>query len=131
MPGGSEIHFYIDYAFASRMLSVLMGAVFDKAVRKYTEAFEARARALYGTSAAAADSSLADGLRDVARGGEPQRRVEPARPGEDGAVEVGLGKIDAGEVGARQIGARQVGLAQNGAGEVGAAQVGEGEQRVG
>jgi coenzyme Q-binding protein COQ10 len=48
VPGGSEVHFHIDYAFASRTLSLLMGAVFDKAVRKYTEAFETRARALYG-----------------------------------------------------------------------------------
>jgi coenzyme Q-binding protein COQ10 len=47
--GGSEIHFHIDYAFSSRMLAMLMGAVFDKAVRKYTDAFEARARSLYGT----------------------------------------------------------------------------------
>lgn len=46
--GGCEVHFYIDYAFQSRMLSMLMGAVFDKAVRKYTEAFEARARLIYG-----------------------------------------------------------------------------------
>lgn len=46
--GGCEVHFYIDYAFSSRMLSMLMGAVFDKAVRKYTDAFEARARMLYG-----------------------------------------------------------------------------------
>ncbi len=37
VPGGCEVHFHIDYAFASRMLSLLMGAVFDKAVRKYTE----------------------------------------------------------------------------------------------
>ena len=50
VPGGWEIHFHIDYAFASRMLALLMGAVFDKAVRKYTEAFEARARALYGAA---------------------------------------------------------------------------------
>jgi coenzyme Q-binding protein COQ10 len=56
VPGGSEIHFHIDYAFASRVLSVLMGTVFDKAVRKYTEAFETRARALYGTSAATANN---------------------------------------------------------------------------
>jgi len=49
LPGGCEVHFYIDYAFASRMLAVLMGAVFDKAVRKYTDAFEARARAVYGS----------------------------------------------------------------------------------
>lgn len=50
VPGGSEVHFYIDYAFASRVLAVLMGAVFDKAVRKYTDAFEARARTLYATT---------------------------------------------------------------------------------
>ncbi len=48
LPGGCEVHFYIDYAFSSRVLSVLMGAVFDKAVRKYTDAFEARARLIYG-----------------------------------------------------------------------------------
>jgi len=44
---GSDIHFFIDYAFASRMLAVVMGAVFDKAVRRYTEAFEERARLIY------------------------------------------------------------------------------------
>ena len=54
VPGGCEVFFHIDYAFASRVLAILMGAVFDKAVRKYTEAFEARARALYGTPAVSA-----------------------------------------------------------------------------
>ena len=39
------------------MLGLLMGALFDKAVRKYTEAFEARARALYGAAAIKATSS--------------------------------------------------------------------------
>jgi len=52
VPGGSDIHFFIDYAFASRMLAVVMGAVFDKAVRRYTEAFEERARAVYGKPSA-------------------------------------------------------------------------------
>jgi coenzyme Q-binding protein COQ10 len=52
-PGGSEIHFYIDYAFASRMLALVMGAVFDKAVKKYTRAFEERAAVLYGGPAIA------------------------------------------------------------------------------
>lgn len=55
VPGGSEIHFHIDYAFASRVLSLLMGAVFDKAVRKYTEAFETRARLIYGKRVAGTD----------------------------------------------------------------------------
>jgi coenzyme Q-binding protein COQ10 len=49
--GGSEIDFYIDYAFASRMLALVMGAVFDKAVRRYTQAFEERASAVYGVPA--------------------------------------------------------------------------------
>lgn len=47
---GSEVGFFIDYAFSSRMLGMLMGAVFDKAVRKYSDAFEDRARAIYGRS---------------------------------------------------------------------------------
>jgi coenzyme Q-binding protein COQ10 len=51
---GSEVHFYIDYQFASRMLAMVMGAVFDKAVRKYTDAFEARARTIYGAPGAGA-----------------------------------------------------------------------------
>jgi coenzyme Q-binding protein COQ10 len=51
--GGSEIHFFIDYAFASRLLGLVMGAMFDRAVKKYAEAFEARARAVYGPPVAA------------------------------------------------------------------------------
>ncbi len=49
---GSEIHFFIDYAFASRLLGLVMGAMFDRAVKKYTEAFEARARVVYGSASA-------------------------------------------------------------------------------
>jgi len=49
--GGSEVGFYIAYQFRSTMLALLMGAVFDKAVRKFAEAFEERARQLYGSSA--------------------------------------------------------------------------------
>jgi coenzyme Q-binding protein COQ10 len=48
VPDGSEVYFHIDYEFASRLLAALMGAMFDKAVRKYTAAFEARAATLYG-----------------------------------------------------------------------------------
>ncbi len=50
-PGGSEIDFFIDYEFRSKMLAVLMGSVFDQAFRKFTEAFDQRARAIYGASA--------------------------------------------------------------------------------
>jgi len=44
-----EIDFYIAYSFRSRLLERLMGGLFDRAVRKYTDAFEARADAIYGT----------------------------------------------------------------------------------
>jgi coenzyme Q-binding protein COQ10 len=49
VPGGCEVRFVIDYAFRSPMLQMIVGAAFDKAVRSYTEAFEARARTLYGS----------------------------------------------------------------------------------
>jgi len=43
-----EIDFYIAYSFRSRWLERLMGGLFDKAVRRYTTAFEERADAIYG-----------------------------------------------------------------------------------
>jgi coenzyme Q-binding protein COQ10 len=46
----SLIGFSIDYEFRSRTLSALMGTVFDKAFRKFSEAFERRADAIYGTA---------------------------------------------------------------------------------
>lgn len=48
---GSDIHFFIDYQFRNAMLGLVMGAVFDKAFRKFAEAFEERARVVYGTVA--------------------------------------------------------------------------------
>ena len=42
-----EIDFYIAYSFRSRLLERLMGGLFDKAVRRYTTAFEERADAIY------------------------------------------------------------------------------------
>lgn len=54
-PDGPEsclVRFHIDYEFSSRILAVLMGAMFDAAFRKFTSAFEARARAVYGPPAA-------------------------------------------------------------------------------
>lgn len=48
--GDCIVHFTIDYAFRSAMLGVVMGAVFDRAFRKFTEAFEKRADAVYGAA---------------------------------------------------------------------------------
>jgi coenzyme Q-binding protein COQ10 len=42
-----EVAFFISYEFKSRMLGVVMGAVFDAAFRRFAEAFERRADAIY------------------------------------------------------------------------------------
>ena len=52
--GGSDIHFFIDYEFKSRILGAMMGAMFDRAFRMFTDAFEKRADAIYGRPAATA-----------------------------------------------------------------------------
>jgi coenzyme Q-binding protein COQ10 len=49
-PAGCMIEFYITYEFRSRMLGMLMGAMFDKAFRKFAEAFEERADRVYGVA---------------------------------------------------------------------------------
>lgn len=46
--GGSDVDFYIAYSFRSRMFERFVGALFDKAVQKYTDAFEERADVVYG-----------------------------------------------------------------------------------
>ena len=46
--GGSDIDFYIAYSFRSRMFERVVGGLFERAVTKYTDAFEARADAVYG-----------------------------------------------------------------------------------
>lgn len=53
-PGGSDVDFFIDYDFRSPLLALLVGALFDKAFRKFSAAFEARARRVYGPEPAAA-----------------------------------------------------------------------------
>ena len=47
-----EVEFFIDYEFKSRMLAMVMGAMFDTAFRKFTVAFEKRADAVYGRKTA-------------------------------------------------------------------------------
>ena len=46
--GESVIRFSIEYEFRSRTLALLMGAVFDRAFHRFSEAFEERANAVYG-----------------------------------------------------------------------------------
>ena len=43
------VGFYISYEFRSKTLGSLMGVMFEKAFRKFSSAFEARADQVYGT----------------------------------------------------------------------------------
>ena len=42
-----EVEFFIAYEFKSRMLGMLMGAMFEAAFRRFAEAFERRADTIY------------------------------------------------------------------------------------
>ena len=55
--GGTNVHFSVDFAFKSRIFESLAGAMFDRALRRMTGAFEQRAAALYGTSNSSAQSA--------------------------------------------------------------------------
>jgi coenzyme Q-binding protein COQ10 len=48
-----EVEFHISYEFRSRVLAALMGSVFEKAFRRFAEAFERRADQVYGAAGAA------------------------------------------------------------------------------
>ncbi len=45
---GCEIEFYITYAFKNMVLQVMVGGMFEQAYRAFADAFEQRARAIYG-----------------------------------------------------------------------------------
>lgn len=46
--GSCSVSFFIAYEFKSRMLAVMMGAMFDAAFHRFAAAFEKRADAIYG-----------------------------------------------------------------------------------
>ncbi len=51
-PEGCDVHFFISYEFKSLVLQILVGSLFDRVFRRYTLAFEERARTVYGASGA-------------------------------------------------------------------------------
>jgi coenzyme Q-binding protein COQ10 len=50
VPGGCEIDFTVDFEFRSFLFEKLAGMFFGEAFRRMVASFEARARAVYGTS---------------------------------------------------------------------------------
>ena len=55
--GGTDVYFSVDFAFRSRLFETLAGAMFDRALRRMTSAFEQRAAVLYGSSSSSAQSA--------------------------------------------------------------------------
>lgn len=53
---GCELDFTVEFTFKNSLFEKLAGQVFDKAVRRMTQAFEDRANALYGSSSSSATS---------------------------------------------------------------------------
>jgi coenzyme Q-binding protein COQ10 len=47
-PAASTVEFFIDYEFKNRILAALMGAMFETAFRRFSQAFEERADVVYG-----------------------------------------------------------------------------------
>ncbi|MFL1461287.1 type II toxin-antitoxin system RatA family toxin [Roseococcus sp. DSY-14] len=52
--GGTEVDFFVDFEFRSRLLQAVIGTVFNEAVRLMVRAFERRAMQLYGRPGAPA-----------------------------------------------------------------------------
>jgi coenzyme Q-binding protein COQ10 len=50
--GGCDVQFYISYEFKSLVMQMLVGSLFDRVFRRYTQAFEERAQVVYGPPAA-------------------------------------------------------------------------------
>ena len=48
VPGGTEVSFFVDFEFRSRILQAAIGVVFNEAVRRMVNAFRKRAREVYG-----------------------------------------------------------------------------------
>lgn len=46
--GGTNVHFTVDFAFTSPMMEAMISKVFDQVAGKMSEAFEERAKRLYG-----------------------------------------------------------------------------------
>jgi len=58
-PGGTEVDFFVDFEFRSRLLQAVIGTVFNEAVRLMVRAFERRAMQLYGRGRAPAGAAQA------------------------------------------------------------------------
>ncbi len=74
---GTEVAFFVDFEFRSRILQAAIGVVFNEATKRMVNAFHKRARDVYGPSPFRQERTDAHGLRPRAAGSSPT-----ASPGE-------------------------------------------------
>ncbi|MEO9189642.1 MAG: type II toxin-antitoxin system RatA family toxin [Acetobacteraceae bacterium] len=58
-PDGTEVAFFVEFEFRSRLLQAAIGVVFNEAVRRMVNAFHKRARQVYGPPVPAEAAPLA------------------------------------------------------------------------
>jgi coenzyme Q-binding protein COQ10 len=95
---GTEVAFFVDFEFRSRLLQSAIGVVFNEAVRRMVNAFRKRARDVYGPPLIRQERS--DGLRPrptgpilAARAGEPVLgHADPALRRHEGSDDAGGGR---------------------------------------
>lgn len=56
-PGGTEVEFFVDFEFRSRVLQAAVGVVFNETVKRMVNAFRKRAQQVYGPPVAPGDPS--------------------------------------------------------------------------
>jgi coenzyme Q-binding protein COQ10 len=64
--GGCQVDFTVDFAFKNLMFEMLAGQMFDRALRKMINAFEARAAKLYSASGTAGDGISSSSAQSAA-----------------------------------------------------------------
>jgi coenzyme Q-binding protein COQ10 len=95
---GTEVAFFVDFEFRSRLLQSAIGVVFNEAVRRMVNAFRKRARDVYGPPLIRQERS--DGLLArptgpilAARAGEPVLgHADPTLPRDEGRDDAGAGR---------------------------------------
>jgi coenzyme Q-binding protein COQ10 len=70
-PRGTEVSFFVEFEFKSRILQAAIGVVFNEAVRRMVNAFQKRARDVYGPPGTTAPITPAAAPQAAAQGAPP------------------------------------------------------------
>lgn len=101
--GRTQVDCTVEFSFRNPALQMMLSLVFGRAVARMAEAFEARARMLYGRKAVSASAAVKSQmpLQELQRGADAQHtdsvaplRPEPALLGDGGLAAPGGSEVD-------------------------------------